>query len=351
MNNQNLTIILVMTIAYIVITAGIGIWTKKFAGSTSKFMQGGRDMGTLVIAVLLMSEFIGTGSTMGTAETAFNKGISASWNLISMFFAFVFFAYFMAAKYQRTGEYTISGVIAKKYGDKTRLITSLIMIYALTVVNISMYVGGAATLATIFKIPTTAAVFVIAIVTMIYVSIGGIKGVAYTNLVHATVKYAGLIITTVVALRMSGGLGNLQAAMKPMYFSWDGVGVSTIMAWTIANIGAIFSTQYVIQAIASISNEKKAKRASLLAGGLVIPIGLMAAFIGVAAKYLFPTIKGNMAIPQFASVMNPWLGAIVIAGLVAAVFGTVSAGTLGSTALVIKDIYFNHKVKTTDFSP
>lgn len=339
MSNQATTIILGIAVAYILVTAIIGIWTKKFTGTTSKFMTGGRDMGTFIIAVLLMSEFIGTGSTMGTAETAFSKGISAAWNLISMFLAFVLFAYLMAPKFQKTGEYTISGAIAKKYGNGARLATSIIMIYALVVVNISMYVGGAATIAAILKVPTALAVYITGAVTILYVAAGGLKGVAYTNLLHATVKYLGMIITTVVALLLVGDVGHMRVAMKPIYFSWSGVGLSTIIAWTIANIGAIFSTQYVIQAIGAISDDRKAKRASLLAGVMIVPIGLMAAFVGVAAKFLFPNIKGAMAIPEFATAMNPWLGGIVIAGLVAAVFGTVSAGTLGSTALVMKDIY------------
>ena len=95
----------------------------------------------------------------------------------------------------------------------------------------------------------------------------------------------------------------------------------------------------MIQAICAIKDEHKAKKASILAGLLMIPVGLMAAFIGIAAKYLYPHIKGVSAIPTLAARMDPWFGGLVIAGLVAAVFGTVSASTLGSTALVMKDFY------------
>ncbi|MDV2888069.1 sodium:solute symporter family protein, partial [Alkalihalophilus pseudofirmus] len=86
---------------------------------------------------LMMSEFIGTGSTIGTAQTAYKSGISAAWNLISLALAFVLFAYTMAKKFHERGEYTISGAIAKTYGNRARVITSLIMIYALSVVNVS----------------------------------------------------------------------------------------------------------------------------------------------------------------------------------------------------------------------
>jgi SSS family solute:Na+ symporter len=340
MGAHNVSIILSIVITYVLLTVLLSLWTKKFTSTSSRFMTGGRDMGAFVIGVLMMSEFIGTAATMGTAEAAFGKGISAAWNLVSMCLAFILFACFMAPKFQRLGEYTISGAIATRYGEKVRLMTSVIMIYALQVVNVSMYVGGAATIATILHLPTYIATLITAAVTILYVAVGGIKGVAYTNLIHASIKYFGLIITTVVALQFSGGsLTHLREVMPPVYFSLTGVGLPTIIAWTIGNIGAVFSTQYVIQAIAAIKDEHKARKASWLAGLLMIPVGLMSAFIGVAAKYVFPQIKGVSAIPTLAARMDPWFGGLVIAGLAAAVFGSVSGVTLGSTALVMKDFY------------
>jgi SSS family solute:Na+ symporter len=336
---HNLTIMMSVVIAYISLTVLLSLWTKKFTGTTSRFMTGGRDMGAFVIGVVLMSEIIGAASTMGTAEAAFGKGISAAWNLMSTCLAFILFAYLMASKFRNLGEYTISGAIATRYGEKARLITSVIMIYALLVVNVSMYVGGAATIATILRVPTLVGVLITGAVTILYVAVGGIKGVAYTNLIHCSIKYFALIITTVVALRFTGSLTHLREVMPPVYFSPTGVGLPTIFAWTIGNIGGMFSTQYIIQGIAATKDQRTAKRASVFAGFLAIPVGLMAAFIGVAAKYAFPHIKGINAIPTLALHMNPWFGGLVVAGLVAAVFGSVSAATLGSTALVIKDFY------------
>ncbi|MEM3264699.1 MAG: sodium:solute symporter family protein [Thermoplasmata archaeon] len=339
MGEGKLTIIFGITIAYILLTTIISISMRKFANTESKFMAGGKNIGSFVIGVLMMSEFIGTGSTMGTAAVAFNKGLSAAWNLITLFIAFVIFSVFMAPKYKMTEEYTISGVIAKKYGNRVALIVSIIMIYALMVVNIAMYVGGAVIIATLLKLSDKTAIYAISAISIIYVVFGGLKSVAYTNLLHAIVKYAGLIITVIVALHFSGGIAKIQAALKPIYFSWKGVGILTIIGWTIANIGAVFSTQYIIQAIAGTSNPAKAKLASGFAGVLIIPIGLMAALIGVAAKFSFPSITGKMAIPEFIFIMNPWLGGIVTAGLMAAILGTVSATVLGSTALLMRDIY------------
>jgi solute:Na+ symporter, SSS family len=340
MFNLNSTIIIGIAVVYILFTTGISIWSSKFAGTTSKFMTGDRNIGVFVISFLLVSEWIATGSTVGTAEIAFTKGISVAWNVLSLTIALVLFSIFMAKKYQKTGEYTISGLISKRYGSHAALLASVITIYAFAVVNVMNYVGGAATLSAILNIPMNIAIWLTAFIAIIYVVAGGMKSVAYTNVVHALFKFAGVTITAVVALKMSGGYWHLREVMPPIYFSFtEGVGIPQIIAWIVGSIGAVFCTQYVIQAIGSMAGSKQAVQATALAGFLIIPVALMASLIGIAAKYVFPDIKAVWAIPIFASHMDPWLGGIVVASLMAAVFGTVSAMTLGATALIVRDIY------------
>ncbi|MFB6802580.1 sodium:solute symporter family protein [Peribacillus butanolivorans] len=338
MTNGNM-IILAIVVVYILLTAFFGFYTKKFSKSSDKYMTGGKAFGPFVIGVLMMSEFIGTGSTIGTAQTAYSTGISASWNLITLALAFVLFAYIMAKKFHQLGEYTISGAISKTYGNGARVITSLIMIYALAVVNVSMYAGGAATLSTVLKVPHEMAAIIVGVVTVVYVSLGGMFAVAYTNLIHAFIKYLGLILALAFGLAAAGGLSGLSMNLDSDMFDWTGVGVSTIIAWTIANIGSIFSTQYIIQAIASTQDDGKAKKASMYAGFLVIPVGIIASLIGMTASIVFPNIAPTEAFPMMTTLMNPFLAGLVIAGLIAAVFGTVAASTIGSAALLLKDFY------------
>ena len=123
------------------------------------------------------------------------------------------------------------------------------------------------------------------------------------------------------------------------HYSPTGVGISTLIAWTVGNIGAVFSTQYVIQCISSLSSPKDAKKASIVASVTMVPIGLLAAYIGVSSRALFPNIKSVMALPAFFNSMNPWTAGIAVSGIIAATFVTILACQLGATALVMKDFY------------
>jgi SSS family solute:Na+ symporter len=337
-NYFDTSVIIAAIIVYIAFTSWL---TVKLRSKTSEeFMVGARAMPVIVVGVLLMSEFIGAKSTIGVAQAAFQSGIAAAWAVLSAAIAFPLFGFFMARKLYSSGEYTISGVIAQRFGRSTELVVSLIMIYALLMVNVGNYVSGAASLATILRVSLPTAAFIIAIVSTFYFALGGFKSVAYVSMIHCTIKYAGVFVILAVALYLTKGITPMVDALPVFYFTWDGhVGLSTIVAFFIGNIGAIFSTQYVIQAVASTKNPNAARNATYIAGFLSIPISIALGLIGVAAKYLYPDMNSLFALPVFIQGMNVWWAAFVSISLVASIFVGVSTVALAISSLIVRDFY------------
>ncbi|QGZ58727.1 sodium:solute symporter family protein [Paraburkholderia acidiphila] len=332
------SIIMAMVVVYIVITAWISIRLRS--KTTEQFMVAGRSTPVIVIAILLMSEYIGAKSTIGTSQEAFNVGIAASWSVISASIGFVFFGLFMAKRLYRSGEFTISGFIAQKYGKTARLVVSAVMIYALFIVNVGNYVSGAAAISTVMRVNLPTAAFITAVVSTIYFAWGGLKSVAYVTILHSTVKIIGIGILVWVAFSMSGGIAPMMHAMPAQYFTWNGMlSGGTIGAWIIGTAGAIFSTQFIIQAISGAKSANEARNSTLIAGALCIPIALALGFLGVAAKFLFPNIKSLYALPIFLQHMNPLLSGVVTVSLVASIFVSVSTVALAIASLIVKDFY------------
>ena len=144
-NVADTAVIIAAIVAYIAFTSWL---TVKLRSKTSaEFLVGGRTVPAIVVGILLMSEFIGAKSTVGVAQAAFESGVAAAWAVLSAAIAFPLFGFFLAKKLYSSGEYTISGVIAQRFGRSTELVVSLIIIYALLMVNVGNYVSGAASLA------------------------------------------------------------------------------------------------------------------------------------------------------------------------------------------------------------
>ncbi|MGA2963572.1 MAG: sodium:solute symporter family protein [Candidatus Korobacteraceae bacterium] len=339
MQTQGGGIIAGIVIFYLISTTVIGTWSVKYSKDTNRFMRAKGQLGTYLIGMLLISEFVATASTMGTSQAAFETGLSSAWVYISLSVGFILYAFLLAGKYNAMQEYTISGIIGQKYGEGARFIVSLIAIYALMVVVVVAYTGGAVVLGTFLNIKTTTAVWIIAVAASVCVAAGGIRGVGFANLIHFLFKYAALVITAIVAWRLVRAHPGSWESLPATHFSMTGVGISQIVAWTIGNIATVFSTQYVIQTISSLKSPEEAKKASIFAALWLAPLGFIAAYIGLAARALFPTIKSVRALPEFLKYMNPWLAGIVATGLLAVAFVTILACHLGATALVMKDFY------------
>lgn len=346
-SSEDTLIIVGIVILYILFTSWLTFRLRS--KNSGDFMEGSRAMPAFVVGVLLMSEFIGAKSTIGTAQAAFEGGFAASWSVIGAAIGFPLFGLILVKRIYNTGKITISGAIAEKYGTSTKNIISIIMIYALLLVNVGNYVSGAAAISTVLKVNLPVAAFITAIVSTFYFAFGGLKGMALVTMVHSGLKYFGVLVILGFALSQTGGFTPMIEQMPDFYWTWDGnIGASTIFAWLIGTIGSIFCTQFVIQAISSTKDVKSAKRATWVAFFFCMPIALAIAAIGVAAKFLHPDINSLYALPIFMQDMNPWLAGLVTTSLVASIFVSVSTVALAIASLIVKDFYVPYRNPTPE---
>lgn len=325
-------------VVYIVVTSILAYLLRS--RTSAQFMVGSRALPSVVIGILLMSEFIGAKSTVGTAQEAFEHGMAAGWSVHAASIGFLLLGLLFAQKLYNSGQYTISGLIEQRFGNGARFAVSAIMIYALLLVNVGNYLSGAAALTAALGTSLTASTIIVALASGVYYVFGGLKSIAYVTLLHSAIKLAGIAILVFVAASLSGGMEPMRQALPPHYFTWNGtIGGNTIFAWIIGTVGAIFSTQYIVQAIAANRNAAAARSSALLASVLCISLGFALAFVGVAARYLYPDQDSLYALPVFIDKMSTPLATVVTISLVASVFVSVSTVALATTALVMRDFY------------
>src|ERR1700751_3431241 len=282
--------------------AGLGLLTtivQRSVTTATTFTSGttGSGVPAVLVGLMLMSEFIGTSASVGTAQEAYVAGISASWNIIALGAGFLFYAWFLAGKYKESGHNTISGVFADVYGPSTKVATSLVMIFALQIVAVALYAGGGAILSALLAVDRALATVICGIVAVLYVFMGGMKSVVYTNVIQSLMKYIGIGVALYFGLAKVGGFRELEARLPGDMFSWSHVGWGQILAWFIAGVGATFSTQYVIQAINTVETPQKARAASLYTALLMVPVGIARALASMGSRAPDPGRKEITALP------------------------------------------------------
>jgi SSS family solute:Na+ symporter len=336
---NRLIIIGAITAGYFALMSYITYRVRRHANSSEGMTAGGRNFPAYLIGALLLSEFIGSSVSIGTAQKGFELGISAAWNLVALSLGFLLLALVLVRKFKESGQSTISGILARTYGEPVRYAASILTIVALSIVAVALYAGGGAVLAAVLHIDKTLAIMLVGAITVIYVSLGGMRSVVYTNFSHSIVKYIGMILALAYALEATGGIGTLQAQLPASMFDWDEIGWGQIVAWMIGGIGSIFATQYVIQALVSTDNPAVAKRACFYVASLMIPFGLMAALVGMCSAVLYPGVKSIDAFPTLIAHMPAFSASVMVVGLAGALFGGISATTLASATLAMKDFY------------
>lgn len=332
-------IILAITVSYFIIMSLIAVTVRKHASNSEGFTTGGKTFPAFLIAALFLSEFIGSSISIGTAQKGYEVGISAAWNLVAIALGFLLLGLFLAKKYRETGINTISGILDKNYGRQTRYATSLLSIFAFSTVSVAIYASGGALIATILGISKPLAIVLTGIFTVFYISIGGMRSIVYTNFFNTIVKYIGMILVVAFGLKLTGGVSNLKLQLPESMFDWTAIGFGQIFSWVIAGIGSIFATQYIIQAITTTEDNNKARRACYYVSILMIPFGLLAALAGMCSAYLYPNIASINSLPVLVSNMPTFSAAIVVTGLAGAMLGTISATTIASSTLLLKDFY------------
>jgi SSS family solute:Na+ symporter len=335
-------------VGYFALMSWITYSVRKHANSSEGMTAGGRNFPAYLIGALMLSEFIGSSVSIGTAQKGYEIGISAAWNLVALSLGFLLLALMLVKKFKESGQTTISGILASAYGEPVRYAASVLTIVALSIVAVALYAGGGAVLAAVLHINKNLAILLVGVTTVIYVSLGGMRSVVYTNFAHALVKYVGVILALAYALEASGGIATLQAQLPAQMFNWTEIGWGQIIAWMIGGIGSIFATQYVIQALVGTDNPAVAQRACYYVSSLMIPFGLMAALIGMCSAVMWPGMKSIDAFPKLIAQMPAFSASIMVVGLAGALFGGISATTLASATLAMKDFYnpfFNKKKK------
>lgn len=210
-NYVALAIVAVYIVGLALVTAVLQRSVKS-ANTFASGTTGHTGVPAIMVGLMLMSEFIGTSASVGTAQEAYKVGISASWNILALAAGFVFYGFFLAGKYKNSGHNTISSILDEVYGRKTRLATSLVMIFALEIVAVAIYAGGGTILSILLGVDRTSAIIVCGVVSVLYVFMGGMKSVVYTNIVHSVIKYLGILIALYFGITKVGGIRGAACA-------------------------------------------------------------------------------------------------------------------------------------------
>lgn len=335
---------IVIILAYISVLFGISWYVKRrAASSTEDYVLAGRRLTTPLIMVSIVGLAVGGASTIGVAEQAYKVGLSAGWYTAAWGIGAIVMGLTVAKKYRRLHITTVPELLERYYDRRSMVAGIACQVLVQLVVMSLQYVAGGAVLAALMPdifTPVTG-MFTSAVVFIGITLIGGMWSASQSNILNVTLQYIGITVAAFLIVAMAGGI-DVVAIQAPTVTAMDffsGVGPMTIVTWIVVLITVNISLQAIIQISLGAKDVQTARKGFVIGGLVMLPVGFVAALLGVIASEMYPSISPTTALPLLIMSLNPWIAGITLASLWAADVSTACNLLLSAATLYSHDIH------------
>ncbi|MFO7810462.1 MAG: hypothetical protein R6V47_03725 [Candidatus Delongbacteria bacterium] len=362
-----MNVYIAIIIAYFAMVIAISFLTKKVASkSSADFLVAGRNMGLIVCAVVVAAEWLGGMSTIGVSEKAFNTGtmVPVLYNL-STAAGMIIIGYTVASHYRNKDVHTVSEMLNHLFGIRSRNVSAVAFLIAYVTLAYVQLQTCAGLFGPIMGLGWTESVLIASLIITVYTYVGGMHALAVTGLIHVAAMFIGVGIAFISGMSDIGWFSGLSASLMSlnsvdpatMESAYDVVpknflnpfsaGFNNAFTLLLGGVLGGMAGQASIQPIFGARNAQTAKRAAVLSAFIIAPFGIMIAFLGLLAKTgeffdLGTLTNSKMVLSTLLtseSFINPYLGALALAGVLAAILSTVGPVNFAVVTIATKDIY------------
>lgn len=334
---------LTIVAVYFVAIIGIGVWSKRRAGSQNGFFVAHRQ-GTLpLVTGSLVATAVGGSALVVTASLGFEHGLSGAWWLLVGSIGLVILGVFFARKVRGAALYTLPELVERQYDRGVSLAASILIVIAWIGVVAGQIVAAGIFLSILGIGTVTFWMIIFTLVVVIYSILGGQFSVIRTDLFQTTILFVGIFAALAVVFSWVGGFSELKAALPPDYFSFplspkfDGKMLLSLLIL----VGATYVVgPDMYSRLFCAKGEKTAQRSAILSAFLFMPLAFAITLIGMSAKVLYPQIMPDQAFPQVVNgVLSPGLSGLILAAVIAALMSSADTCLLSQSVILTQDIF------------
>lgn len=337
---------------YFVVTAAIGIYMLKKSSGVSEFFVAKKGLNWLLIIPLLFAEMIAGAGTVGNAGDAFKYGISAVWMnwgmSIGVIFVLVTVTVFYRVMSNKKGVVSVPEAFKHRFDQKTRLVMMAILVLVYIMLFAMQPIAAASILSPMLGMNKMTLVWIMGILFVILTVTGGMKGLAWMNVLHSAVMYVGLGIVAYVSVKAAGGMGHMQAALPAGFFSFTKPSISTVIGTALGTCLSYACASTVVATIFGGETFKDIKKGFWGAAIAVAIFALFPALIGMAAKVVMPKAAAASVLYTMANYSGNVFGVLAAMGVLAAILSTAPALLLITATMVSRDFYRIIKPEATE---
>ncbi|MFC0503096.1 sodium:solute symporter family protein [Micromonospora costi] len=355
----------VLLALYFVTVLGVGFAARRAIRTSVDFFLSGRSLPAWVTGLAFVSANLGALEIIGMAANGAQYGVmTVHYYWIGAVPAMVFLGIVMMPFYYGSKVRSVPEYLRLRFNRPTHLLNAISFAVAqVLIAGVNLY-ALALVMQALLGWPLWVAIIVGAAIVLVYITIGGLSGAIYNEVLQFFVILAGLIPVTVIGLVKVGGVSGLMDAVRD-----SRLGEAGLHAWqdtgSTANplgahwLGIVFGLGFVlsfgywttnfaeVQRALSAKNMSAARRTPIIAA---YPKLLIPAVTVIPGLIALVTVKGlgapsgdlqyNNAIPLLMRDLLPngVLG-VAVTGLIASFMAGMAANVSGFNTVFTYDIW------------
>jgi SSS family solute:Na+ symporter len=216
---MNVLFVGAVLVVYLAITAFLGYLGYRNTKNAADYLVAGRKAHPLVMAISYGATFISTSAIVGFGGAAAVYGMGLLWLTFLNIFVGIFIAFVVFGKRTRRlghalDAHTFPEVLSKRYNSRfLQGAAGLLVFAAMPLYAGAVIIGGAQYVAQSFAISYDVALIFFVAIVAVYVLLGGMKGVMYTDAFQGGLMFIGMAILLVATYAKLGGVVKANQAL------------------------------------------------------------------------------------------------------------------------------------------
>lgn len=355
-----MTVALVIIVGWLVLTTVVGVAAgldRRFG--LEEFMVGGRSFGTLLFYTVAAAEIYSAFAFLGLAGWAYSRGLSVTYALayIGLAYGLLFFVGPRINRLgQRAGYVTQPDFFEDRYRSRRLAVFTAVVGVVFIIPYLQLQLLGAGIIVQIASggaLSRETAIVCAVVALAVFVTVSGLRGIGWTNLLQAVVMMGGMIaVGILVPQHLYGGIGEAFDALerlRPQHLQLPdsgGLGLGWYASTVLLSGLGLWAWPHLFAATYSARSERVIRRN---AGILplyqlaMMPI-MVVGFVCAAKAAEDPSFAALIEHPDHAMLVAlveffpAWLAGAIGAGGLAAAVSTSSALILTAANLIARNV-------------
>ncbi len=357
---------ILLTIIFLAVTVAVGIYSRKQARSVDGFVLGGRNVGPWLTAFAYGTSYFSAVVFVGYAgQFGWKYGLSSTWigvgnALIGSLLAWIVLGRRTKLMTQHIESRTMPDFFGTRFASQgLRVAASIIAFVFLIPYTAGVYKGISTLFEMGFGIPYEYCVIGMAVLTAVYVILGGYKATAMNDFVQGIIMLFGIVTVIAAVLSSQGGLSAAVGKMAVLPADDGGAGCFADLwgpdPWNLLGVVVLTSLgtwglPQMVGKFYSITDESAIRRGTIISTVFALVVAGGCYFLGGFGR-LFgtpPTLPNgrldfDAIVPSMLGTLPDILIALVVLLVLSASMSTLASLVLTSSSTMTLDLIYRDK--------